>query len=214
MRIEWLGHACFLITSSDGTRILTDPYDPSVGYRDMNVEADVVTVSHDHFDHNYVKGVGGSPEVVEGPGRRTAKGIEFLGVGTFHDTSGGAQRGRNTVFVFEVDGLKVCHLGDLGHVLTEEQVREIGEVDVLLIPVGGTFTIGPQEAWRVVEQLKPKVVIPMHFKTPAVGLPIAPVDDFISGRPNVKRVGASEVEITKEALPAETEVWVLEPSRG
>ncbi|HIE09402.1 MAG TPA: MBL fold metallo-hydrolase [Armatimonadetes bacterium] len=214
MRIEWLGHACFLITASDGTKILTDPYDPSVGYRDIGVDADVVTVSHAHYDHNYVSGVGGSPEVVDGPGKRTVKGIEFLGVEAFHDTSGGAQRGRNTIFAFEVDGLRVCHLGDLGHPLTEDQRREIGEVDVLLVPVGGYFTIGPKEAWEVIEQLKPKVVIPMHFKTPSVSLPISPVDEFLSGKPNVRRLGKSEVELTKESLPAETEVWVLEPSRG
>jgi len=214
MRVEWLGHACFLITASDGTRIITDPYDRTVGYRDIGVEADIVTVSHEHFDHNFVEGVGGSPEVVRGPGRRTVKGIEFVGVETFHDTSGGAQRGRNTAFLFEVDGVRICHLGDLGHVLSKEQAEKLGEVDLLLVPVGGTFTIGPKEAWEVVGQLKPKVVIPMHFKTPAVNLPISPVEEFVSGRPNVKRVGRAEVELTKESLPHETEVWVLEPSRG
>lgn len=214
MKLEWLGHACFLITASDGTRILTDPYDPSVGYEDIAVEAEIVTVSHNHFDHNCVKEVRGSPEAVEGPGRKTVKGIEFLGVGTFHDTSGGAQRGPNTVFAFEVDGIRVCHPGDLGHVLTEEQVGEIGQVDLLLLPVGGTFTIGPEEAWKVVGQLKPKIVVPMHFKTPVVSLPIAPVEEFLRGKPSVKRLGKSEAELTKETLPSEAEIWVLEPSRG
>ncbi len=217
MRIEWLGHACFLITASDGTRILTDPYDASVGYKLPEVEADIVTVSHDHFDHNHVQAVKGSPEVVKGPGKHSVKGIEFNGVATFHDEAGGAKRGPNTVFVFEVDGIKVCHLGDLGHVLTPDMVSQIGEVDVLLIPVGGFYTIGPEEAWKVVEQLNPKVVIPMHFYVDVMDrstFPIERVDAFTSGKPNVREVGESFVELTKEALPAEREIVVLKPSRA
>ena len=142
MKVKWLGHASFLITADDGTRIITDPYKSQsdgglVGYAKINEAADVVTVSHEHNDHNHTADVGGSPEVVRGAGPQDARGIRFHGVATYHDTEQGAQRGANTVFCFDVDGVKVCHLGDLGHQLSSQQLSEIGEVDVLLAVAGG-----------------------------------------------------------------------------
>jgi L-ascorbate metabolism protein UlaG (beta-lactamase superfamily) len=214
MRIKWLGHACFLITSKGGLRVITDPYavGGGINYSLITESADVVLVSHDHDDHNNVSAVQGKPEVVKGSGTKTAKGIPFKGVATSHDASQGSQRGPNTAFCFTIDDLKLCHLGDLGHVLSPLQVTEIGAVDVLFVPVGGFFTIEATVANQVCDQLKPKIAIPMHFKTSKCAYPIASVDGFLKGRRDVRKVAGSEVEFEREKLPTATEIVVLQPA--
>ena len=211
MKIRWLGHASFLITSDSGTRIITDPYIAGSGikYGEIKEAADVVTVSHDHFDHNNVDSVGGNPQVVKEPAE--AKGIKFEGVATHHDESGGSERGNNTIFCMDIDGVKVCHLGDLGHPLSDQQVADIGKIDVLLIPVGGFFTIDARVASEVCDRLSPRVIVPMHFKNEKLDFPIAGVDDFLEGKGNVRKMDSSEVEFKAGALPAETEIVVLKP---
>lgn len=212
MRIKYLAHASFLITASDGTRIITDPYNEQVGYRMPGESADIVTSSHEHFDHNHFTAVNGSFEKIVSTAEKIVKGIKFRGVATAHDEEGGRQRGRNIIFLMEVDGIRIAHLGDLGHALTDEQLKEIGPVDVLLSPVGGHFTIDAKVAKKVVDGMKPLVVIPMHYKTTSINFPIAPVDDFTRLFSNVKRPGASETELSRETLPSQTEITVLEPS--
>jgi L-ascorbate metabolism protein UlaG (beta-lactamase superfamily) len=217
MKLKWLGHSCFLITAENGIKVLTDPYESggfggALRYGTVNEKVDIVTSSHEHADHGHLKDLPGVPVIIRSAGRFVAEGIAFDGVNAFHDTTQGAERGRIVIFKFVVDGVAICHLGDLGHVLTADQAAEIGAVDVLLLPVGGYYTIGPEEAWKVAGQLAAKIVIPMHFKTPKVDFPIAPVDDFLRDKPNVKRPGVSEVEIKKVGLPAEREIIVLEPA--
>jgi L-ascorbate metabolism protein UlaG (beta-lactamase superfamily) len=214
MKIKWLGHACFLVTSADGVRIVADPYavGGGINYSPIKETADVVVVSHDHSDHNNVAAVQGKPEIIRGPGTKTAKGIQFKGIATSHDSSQGTQRGSNTVFCFTIDDLQLCHLGDLGHALTQAQVTEIGAVDILFVPVGGFFTIDATSANQVCDQLKPKVVIPMHFKTPKCGYAIAGVEDFLRGKKNVRKTMASEVEFQRERLPIATEIVLLQPA--
>jgi len=213
MKVKFLGHASFLITSSSGTKIITDPYERTdrLVYDEINETADIVTVSHDHHDHGNTGAVKGSPAVVKG--NANEKNIRFRGISTRHDDAGGSQRGRNTVFCFEVDGVKLCHLGDLGHLLAPEQVREIGAVDVLFIPVGGNYTIDAAAATKVREQLKPRVTIPMHFRNEKCFFPIAGVDDFIKGKANVIRAGSSEAEFSPSALPAGPQVMVLKHAK-
>lgn len=215
MKVQWLGHAAFLITSEDGVRIITDPYAPDerLTYGPIDAAADIVTVSHEHRDHNNVATVKGNPEVVRDPGRRQVKGVDILGVSTFHDARSGGQRGGNTIFRLTVDGVKVCHLGDLGHPLGESQAEELAPVDVLLVPVGGYYTIDAALATRVCDLLNPRVVIPMHFRNPECDFPIADVEPFLQGRPNVRRLDGSEVELKKETLPTATETVVLKPAR-
>lgn len=169
MKIKWLGHSCFLLTSNDGIRILTDPYDESIGYHKLKVEADIVTTSHNHFDHNYVQAVQGSFIHIGQPGKAEKLGIELEGIPSFHDSNKGAERGENIIFRYTVDGIRICHCGDLGHTLAAGQVEKLGKVDVLLVPVGGYFTIDAKEAAEVVGQLKPEVVIPMHYSTKDLG---------------------------------------------
>ena len=214
MKIKWLGHACFLITSRDGLRVITDPYavGGGINYSPIEETADVVVVSHDHGDHSNVSTVQGKPEVVKGSGTKTARGIQFKGIASYHDASQGTQRGLNTVFCFAINNMKLCHLGDLGHALDPEQVNEIGAVDILFVPVGGFYTIDASVASRVCDQLKPKVVIPMHFKTPKCDYPIAGVDDFLGGKKDVRRVGNSEADFERERLPASTEIVLLQPA--
>jgi len=215
MKIKWYGHAAFLITSDQGVKIITDPYESGayggqLAYGKIKDQSDIVLTSHDHADHNDTKSLPGSPQIVKSSGSTTVKGITFKGTSTYHDSSKGSERGANTIFTFTVEGIRVCHLGDLGHILSEKELGDIGPVDILFIPVGGYFTIDSKEATRVAEQLKPKVLIPMHFKTEKCGFPIAPVDDFLKGKPNSRRLGSSEVAFDKTTLPHHTEIVVFE----
>jgi L-ascorbate metabolism protein UlaG (beta-lactamase superfamily) len=215
MKIKWYGHAAFLITTDEGTKIMTDPYEPGafggqLSYGKIKEQADIVLISHDHADHNYTTDLPGAPQVVKGSGSKTVKGISMKGVSTYHDPSKGSERGTNTVFTIKVNHIQLCHLGDLGHLLSNKELAEIGAVDILLIPVGGFFTIDPKEATRVAEQIKPRILIPMHFKTEKCGFSIAPVEDFLKGKPNIKRPKASEATFDKATLPQQMEIVVLE----
>jgi L-ascorbate metabolism protein UlaG (beta-lactamase superfamily) len=216
MKIKWLAHSSFLITADSGTRIVTDPYHTDNRFRpaDINETAEIVTVSHGHGDHNNVKAVSGNPLVLDKAAVTAVKDktIKIKAVPTAHDDAGGSQRGQNLIFCFEVDGVNICHCGDLGHLLTDAQLKAIGKVDVLMIPVGGFFTVEPPVATKICEMLKPKIILPMHYKTDKVGLPIKPVDEFLKGKNNVKRPEVSEIEVKAGKLPAETEIIVLKPA--
>jgi len=212
MKIKWLGHASFMITSEAGTKIITDPYvtTENLNYGEIEESADIVTVSHEHGDHSNVSAVQGSPEVVKGTAK--VKGIEFKGIPTYHDDAKGKSRGSNTILCFEVDGVRVCHLGDLGHPLSDKQTTELGSVDILLIPVGGFYTIDAKVAGQVCDKLKPKVIIPMHFRNDKCSFPIAGVDEFLQGKEGVSRLDTSEVEFKQGELPATTKTVVLKPA--
>jgi len=210
--IKWLGHSCFLISLDDKVKIITDPFDDSVGYAAPEAVADICVVSHDHFDHNCVSVVKGNPEVVKGTGERKVKDVNFKGVGAFHDEKKGSLRGEDTIFLWELGGIKFAHVGDLGTELSPDQIKETGPVDVLFVPTGGYYTIDAQTAGKVVSSLNPKVAIPMHYKTPVMGasFPIAGVDEFLKGKENVVKVGKNSVTFKKETLPQKTTICVLE----
>lgn len=209
MKIKWLGHASFLITSDTGTKIIIDPYVTGgpLSYGEIKESADVVTVSHEHGDHNNAAAVGGNPKVI----RETAKvkGVDFRAIPTFHNA---AKSTKNTVFCFEVDGIRVCHLGDLGHQLSDDDICEMGKVDILLVPVGGYFTIDAKVATDVCNKLKPKVVLPMHYKNEKCNYPLTGVDEFLKGKTGVNKLSASEVEYKKDKLPATMQIVVLKPA--
>jgi L-ascorbate metabolism protein UlaG (beta-lactamase superfamily) len=208
MRLEYLGHACFRITSGDGVKIVIDPFDGrELGYPMPSVEADFVLVSHEHTDHNFVDALKGNPTLL----RRDyeGRGITVKAVHVFHDEEVGSKRGRNTIFTVKTDGLALAHLGDLGHILDEQILRSMGKIDVLMVPVGGIFTIDAIKASMVVDQVKPKVVIPMHFATPSLPFRLQRVDVFLQGKERVKRLDTSSIEIGPKDLPDKTEIWVL-----
>lgn len=179
MKIKWYGHSCFLITTDSGVRILTDPSDDSTGYGLKNLEADVVTSSHDHFDHNYFEALKGEPTIIKEVGVTQFKDVKITGVHTHHDNSKGIFRGSNVVYIFEVDGLRIAHMGDIGHQLSFMQRQLIGKVDVMLVPVGGVFTVDGPGAYEMVKVLDPSVVIPMHYSTPDLGFQLSTVFDFL-----------------------------------
>jgi len=214
MKIKWLGHSSFLVTSESGTKIITDPYviGGNLQYDEIKESADIVLVSHEHRDHNNAAAVQGNPEVVKEAGTFETDGIKFKGVAAYHDNVGGQQRGPNTIFCFEVDGIRVCHLGDLGHRLSDEQVAEIGSVDILFIPVGGYYTIDAELATEVADRLAPKVIIPMHFRTEKYSGPLVGADDFLRGKKDVKQLDTSEVEFRATQLPTGTQVIVMRPA--
>ncbi|RJQ46631.1 MAG: MBL fold metallo-hydrolase [Gaiellales bacterium] len=216
MIIRWLGHSCFRITSAEGKTLLTDPYDTeayrgTLLYAPLDEAPDVVTVSHRHADHANTAILKGSPEVVEARATQFVAGFSIRGISTYHDEQQGDARGDNTAFRIIADGVSVCHLGDLGHELSQARVEQIGEVDVLLIPVGGYFTIDADQATRVMEQLGPAITIPMHFRNDRCLFDIAGVEPFLAGKAGVERPGVSELEISKENLPASPKIIVLEP---
>lgn len=216
MKVKWYGHAAFYFAAEKGLRLIIDPYEPggfagAIGYGPITDEADVVLVSHDHADHNYVKGLSGKPQIIKGKGTHSYKDLEIKGIPAFHDEGSGSQRGENIIFCFTLDEIKVCHLGDLGHIPQEEQLRQMGEVDLLLIPVGGVYTIDPAQATKTLEKIRPKLAIPMHYKTPRCGFPLATVEEFTKGKV-VKNLPASELQISKKDLPENLEIIVLKPA--
>jgi len=209
LQIRWHGHACWEIT--DNITLVTDPHDGrSIGIPAPNVTGDIILISHDHYDHNSVKTVEKEDsKIVTDERKRTIQGIEIQGIPSYHDEEKGAKRGENIIFKFIMDGIRFCHLGDLGHELDEETVQKIGEVDILFIPVGGTFTIDSSQAWNVINMVKPKIIIPMHYKIGGLSLPITGIDTFLEqNKHKVISVG-NEIEIDKEDLPSEPEIWTF-----
>lgn len=215
MQIHWYGHSCFLLTAENGTRILLDPFDDEIGYSLGTVEADIVTSSHDHHDHNYIRAVAGEPIAIREAGAQVINGIRITGIPSFHDEEGGKLRGANLIFLFEMDGLRMAHLGDLGDYPSPEALEVLGNLDVLFAPVGGIYTIGPRTACDIANSTQTNVLIPMHFQTPKLKLPktILGVDPLLSvaRNCNIHRLNQSDCTITPESLGADR-LLVLMPS--
>lgn len=209
MEIIWLGHSCFRIKGKEAT-IVTDPFDRTLGYPLKKLTANIVTVSHPHPQHSFVEGVGGPPRVFSGPGEYEIANVFIDGIATFHDADRGQMWGKNTVFLIEIEEVRVCHLGDLGHVPTTEQVEEIGNVDILMLPVGGVRTLDATAAAETISLLQPKLVIPMHFKTEVVNLELEPLERFLKEMGLKEAIPQPKVAVTKSSLTTETKVIVLD----
>jgi L-ascorbate metabolism protein UlaG (beta-lactamase superfamily) len=212
MEIVWLGHSCFRIRGREAT-VVTDPCPPSTGYAIGKPTADIVTLSHRHDDHAFLKAIAGHPVVLDGPGEYEIHGAFITGIGTYHDSERGEERGENITFIVEMEDIRVCHLGDLGHAPTAEQAEEITGADVLLVPVGGNSTIDGAKAAEIVSLLEARLVIPMHYKTAASKGQLEPPDRFL------KEMGVTSVEpqpklsLSRSAIPHETQVMVLDYKR-
>lgn len=209
MELYWLGHGCFRLRGRDAT-VVADPCPRSTGYTIGKVAADIVTISHDHPEHSYLEAITGTPKVLRGPGEYEIASVLFTGVRTYHDAQRGARRGRNTAFVIEIDDVRVCHLGDLGHVLTPEQVEMLPGIDVLLLPVGGGTTIDAVAAAEVVSLLEPKIVVPMHYRTEVSTAKLDPLSRFLHEMGLGDVIPQPRLSVTRSNLPSETQVVVLE----
>lgn len=214
MDIYWYGQACFRLKGKNATLVI-DPFDPQfVGLKlPKDVAGDIILVTHGHQDHNNSTGVGGvsgTPMVFDKPGEYEANGVVITAVSSYHDNSQGSERGTNIIFHIMIDGLNIVHLGDLGqNVLTEEQVAQIGEVDILLIPVGSVYTINSKAASDIVSQLEPKIIIPMHYRLEGLKFELEPVDIFLKEMGAENTVAAAKLSMTKDKLPEEPMVVVL-----
>ena len=215
MIIQWIGHSCFKIqTKNNGNEvtIVTDPYDEATGLKMPKIQADIVTVSHNHHDHNNIDAIKGDPFIISTPGEYETKEILFYGIPSYHDDKKGAERGNNTIYKLVSEEVHIAHLGDLGQVLTDEQIERIGSVDVLMIPIGGNYTIDYKKAIEIISQLEPRIVIPMHYKYNGLKEDISTADEFIKncGLPSEKM---DKFKIVKKDLPPDTtKLIILSPN--
>ncbi len=213
--ITWHGQACFKIRGRTAA-VVVDPYDAVfTGLKTLKLEADIVCVTHNHQDHNNTSAVktesGQDPFVISGPGEFEKMGVNIVGVSSFHDNSQGQERGKNTIYNITCDEVNIVHLGDLGQKkLSQEQVEQLSSCDVLLIPTGGTFTIEGKDAPDIIAQIEPKIVIPMHHKIEGLKFALDPVEKFLSAMGKEKQENQNKLSISKEKLPEELELVLLE----
>ena len=201
MEIVWLGHSCFKIRGKEAT-VVTDPFDKTLGYPMKKPTATIVTVSHQHPQHSFVQGVSGTPRVISRPGEYEVANVFITGIATFHDSERGAELGKNTAYVMRIEDVGICHLGDLGHVPTAEQIEQMGDVDILMVPVGGGPTIGPAAAAETISLLQPKLILPMHYRTEAVKVDLMSLEPFLKEMGVREAVSRPKLVIGKSALPA------------
>jgi L-ascorbate metabolism protein UlaG (beta-lactamase superfamily) len=207
MDITYLGHSCFRIRGSQAI-IITDPFPPTSGYTLGKQTADMVTISHGDPSHSYAQGVTGA-HTIKGPGEYEIAGVLVIGITTFHDAVKGQTKGKNIVYLFEIDGVNICHLGDIGHIPTDEQLEEIGSIDILMLPVGGVSTINANMAAQIVRKVEPKIVIPMHYKTEKTKRDLEPVDNFLKEMAVTQAEPKPKLTVTKNSLPLTLQVAVL-----
>ena len=215
MKIKWYGHSAFQITTEKGIRIIIDPYESgsfsgALSYGKIEDQADIVLTSHDHADHNYTKDIKGKYNHISKAGDHEIKDIKIKAIPCFHDSLGGKKGGSNLIFVITTDGLNLVHMGDIGHSLDPELLKKIGKVDILLLPVGGFFTVDAAMAQKIMNDIKPGVTVPMHYKTEKCNFPITPVENFTKNQANVRILKESSVVIKKETLPKEPEIIILQ----
>lgn len=214
MKIKWYGHAAFQITTDEGVRVIIDPYESgafggALSYGKITDEAEIVLTSHDHDDHNYTKDIKGNYKHINKAGAYSERGLEIEALPCYHDPSKGKERGNNLIFVIDDGKLRIAHMGDIGHILAQDTVKKMGRIDILLLPIGGFYTIDSGEAGKIMQDINPKITVPMHYKTPKCDFPIAGVDAFTEGRKGVRTINSYEVEVKKDDLPKEPEIVVM-----
>lgn len=217
MQIFWKGHSCFqILTNPDKknqVKIVIDPFSEEIGLKPPKLEADILLISHSHYDHNNKKIVSGNPFLIEGPGEYEVKGVWIEGIFSWHDQNEGRERGENTIYLIEAENLRICHLGDFGQKkLTDEQMEKIGEVDILMIPVGGVYTISAKEAIDILAQIEPKITIPMHYLLPKLKIKIEGVEKFLKSLGIKKLEPLPKLSVKKKELsPEEAKIILLKP---
>ena len=209
MEIVWFGHSCFRLKGKEAT-IITDPFPKNLGYPMKKHTANIITISHEHPHHSFVEGIGNDPKIIRRPGEYEISNVFIKGISTYHDANGGELLGKNVAYIIEIEDIKICHLGDLGHIPSPEQSEQMTGTDILIVPVGGVSTINAAQAAETISLLSPKIVIPMHYKTDAITINLEPLDRFL------KEMGIREVtpqpklNTTKSSLSAETSIAILD----
>lgn len=215
MQITWFGQSCFQITASrsrgETVDVVIDPFSEEIGLKLPKMTADVLLVTHDHYDHNNKNAVGGNPLLFDTPGEYEAKKVFVRGIPSFHDNKEGKEKGPNIIYTVEVEELRICHLGDLGQAeLTPDQLEKIGDIDILMVPVGGEFTLSAKEAMKVMSQIEPRITIPMHYSVPKLKIKLESVDDFLKMAGIKKIEPENKLSIKKkDILPDEAKIIVL-----
>lgn len=210
MEITWYGQSCFKIEGKENSLII-DPYDPSIGLTlPKKLSSDILLITHEHYDHNYKQGIEGKPFIIDSAGEYELAGATITGIPAFHDKKNGEERGKVTLYIIEFEGIKICHLGDIGHDLSDDEIDKLGTVDILMIPVGGIFTISGDEAAKIIGEIDPKIVIPMHYKIPKLSINLEPIDKF-SKKFESKTEEQDKLKIKAKDLPQELKVIKLKP---
>jgi L-ascorbate metabolism protein UlaG (beta-lactamase superfamily) len=213
MLIEWHAHSCFRVTLENGIKIVLDPFDNTLGYDQPQIEANIVLESHQHHDHNCTETLKGDFKVITSPGEYAFDGFTISGYETFHDNEKGALRGKNTVFALRAEGMTLCHMGDLGHIPSEEVYEKIGHADILMIPVGGKFTINAETAFEIISRMQPNITLPMHYRTMHLDWDIDTVHAFLelcTGHFDISRNGGNSITASKDQLKKRSRITVLE----
>ncbi len=217
MIINWYGQSCFKITSSQNknsqVNIVIDPFTEKIGLKVAKLKGDILLITHYHYDHNNVKAVSGNPFIIDGPGEYEVKGVYVRGIDSFHDTSSGKERGKNVIYTIEAEDLKICHLGDFGQKdFAPEQIDKIGQVDILMIPIGGTYTISSKEAVKVMSQIEPNIIIPMHYHLPKLKVKLEGLDKLLKTMGIKKIEPLPKLSIKKKEISSEeAKIIVLSP---
>ena len=214
MKLTWMAHSCFNIILENGTKIVFDPFDNTIGYELPVLEADIALISHDHFDHNDVSRLSGDYTLIREAGEYTVGDVKIRGIKTYHDPEQGALRGENIVFIVEAEGIRIAHLGDLGEMPSEEFYKELGKIDILLTPVGSVYTINGAQAYQICRKIDPNIIIPMHYKTLSLTTPLESVQKFLIeavGYYDISRLGNDTMKLEASNLKKRTRVIVMQP---
>lgn len=210
MNIYWLGQASYLIKTANGKRLLIDPFDDSIGYTPFKGSVDLVTISHNHYDHNFTGFIENNPTIINSLGDHTIDFCKVTGIKAFHDQTKGSERGDNIIFKYAIDDIVLCHLGDLGHDLDENTINKIGKVDVLFVPVGEIYTLDVKSAVNVVKKINPKYIVPMHYKTKFLNLPLEGVDKFLMEMKNYETENVSIFSVNKDDLSSKSKIILID----
>jgi len=221
-KIYWAGQSCFQISVSNSKEnsadIVIDPFDKETGLKLPSLSADIILVTHDHHDHNNVEAIkpaqsGVDPFVINGPGEYEIKEVFVQGIPTSHDDQDGKDRGKSTIYVIETEDIKICHLGDFGQKqLSDEQLEKLEKIDVLMIPVGGKFTIDSAQAQRIISQIEPKMVIPMHYKIPGLKMDVDDVAKFMKTMGKASPTPVDKLVVKQSTLPKDgMEIVIMQP---
>lgn len=211
MQIIWYGHSCFLIKTSNGKRILTDPFDNCLGYKNDFPKCDIITMSHSHLAHSYLNTINYKTKIINSIGTFNVNSLNITGIKTFHDNCNGLKRGSNIIFLFKFDSISICHLGDLGHIPCKSILDKLKNIGILFIPIGGQFTLDGNDAYKLCSLINPKLVIPMHYKTNVLKMNLDDCKNFLINIPIIEKVNSNLLNINILDKNSEMKTILLKP---